>query len=50
MDMMHLAAKSKTLEKENIEGISFTKMRNNTGPRILPCGTPETTGKLGEVD
>ena len=43
MGMMHLAlsAKSKTLENENIEGKSFTK--------ILPCDTLETTGKLGEV-
>ena len=50
--MMHLAssAKSQTLEKENIEGKSLIKMRKRTGPRTLPCGRPETTGKVGEVD
>ena len=50
--MMHLAssAKSKTLEKDNVEGKSLTKMRKRTGPRILPCGTPEITGNVGEVD
>ena len=32
--MMHLvsSAKSKTLEKDNIEGKSLTKMRKRTGP------------------
>ena len=50
--MMHLASstKSKTLEKEKIDGKSLTKMRNRTGPRILPCGTPEITGKVEEVE
>ena len=50
--MMHLvsSAKSKTLERDNVEGKSLTKMRKRTGPRILPCGTPEITGNVGEVD
>ena len=49
---MHLvsSAKSKTLERDNVEGKSLTKMRKRTGPRILPCGTPEITGNFGEVD
>ena len=50
--MMHLvsSAKSETLERDNVEGKSLTKMRKKTGPRILPCGTPEITGNVGEVD
>ena len=31
-------------------GKEFTNRRNNMGPRIDPCGTPEVTGKgLGVV-
>ena len=49
--MMHLAssAKSKTFEKENIDGKSLTNVRNRTGPRILG-GTPKITGNVEEVD
>ena len=24
-------------------------MRNRKGPRMLPCGTPETTGKVDDL-
>ena len=43
---MASSAKSKILEKETDEVRSFTKIRNNSGPRILPCGTPEMTGRV----
>ena len=47
---MASSAKSKIFEKETDEVRSFTKIRNNSGPRILPCGTPEMTGRVGETD
>ena len=28
----------------NRDGMSLMKMRNNSGPSILPCGTPDVTG------
>ena len=50
--MMHLAssAKSKILENKAVLGRSFTKIRNSSGPRILPSGTLERTGKVLEVE
>ena len=43
MGMIHLAssAKSSLLVDNSVEGRSFMKMRNSTGPRMLPWGTPE---------
>ena len=29
--------------------ISFTKTRNNSGPKMDPCGTPKLMGSAGEV-
>ena len=50
--MMHFAssAKSKLLENKAVSGKSFTKIRKSNGPRMLPCGTPERTGKVFEVE
>ena len=47
--MIHLAstAKSKILENWAVPGRSITKMR---GPRILPHGTPERTGKVPKLE
>ena len=52
MGTRHLAssANSKTFEKDSDVDRSFMKMINKSGPRILPCGTPEMTGKVFEVD
>ena len=52
MGMIHLAssAKSSTLVDNSVEGRSFMKMRNSTGPRMLPWGTPEITGRVEEVE
>ena len=30
-----------TVSKYNIKGKSFIKLRNNNGPKIDPCGTPQ---------
>jgi len=30
------------------DDISLMHTKNNRGPRILPCGTPETTGNKSE--
>ena len=51
MGMIHLAssAKSSILVDSSVEGRSFMKMRKSTGPRILPWGTPEITGRVEEV-
>ena len=51
------SAKSLTLVLQ-YSGMSFTKIRKNTGPDIVPCGTPDTTcdhadvvaGQLFDVD
>ena len=48
MGIRHLASSvnSKTFEKDSDVGRSYMKMINKSGPRILPCGTPEMTVKL----
>ena len=30
-------------------GVSFTYIRNSKGPSILPCGTPDKTGRGFEI-
>jgi len=35
------SANRKTLEVEDDAGRSFTNIKNSSGPRILPRGTPE---------
>ena len=49
---MHLAssAKSNTLANDSAVGKSFIKIRKRTGPRMLPWGTPEITGRVEEDD
>ena len=36
------------VEKLITEGTSFTYMRESSGPKILPCGTPDETGNKSE--
>ena len=39
------SAKRYAVELQKAVGISLTKIRNNNGPRTLPWGTPERTGR-----
>ncbi len=41
-------AKSRTEDDKAAPCRSFTNTRNGSGPRILPWGTPETTGRRPE--
>ena len=50
MDSRSLVSSAKRYDWQNVVvlGMSFTNMRNNKGPRILPCGTPDFTGRTFE--
>ena len=50
--LKHLAssANSKTSEEVTAAGRSFTNTKNMIGPKMLPCGTPETTGRTSETE
>ena len=39
------SAKRKRWEKLRVRGRSLMKMMNRSGPRILPCGIPDRTGR-----
>lgn len=41
-------SKDQGFEKETISGKLFMYTRNSRGPRILPWGTPEDTGRRSE--
>jgi hypothetical protein len=43
------SAKAAIDDEEILSGKSLTYNRNSTGPRIEPWGTPDVTGKVGEV-
>ena len=47
MDMKHLASSAKRSNFEYMaeRGRSFINIKNSNGPRILPWGTPEKTGR-----
>ena len=49
MGIKHLTSYA-NIEDDNTAGRLFTKMRNKSGPRMLPCGMPEMTGKVFETD
>ena len=42
-------ASRKVLLKRTASGRSFMYMMNNRGPKILPCGTPDSTGSRQEL-
>ena len=42
------SANKNKLEKLTTEGTSFTYMEKSSGPKILPCGTPDETGNKSE--
>ena len=44
------AVKSNIIDFSRTSGRSFIKMKNSSGPSILPCGTPEITGKVLDTD
>ena len=50
MDSRSLVSSAKRYDWQNVVvlGMSFTNMRNNKGPRIWPCGTPDFTGRTFE--
>ena len=50
--MTHLAssAKRKIVKDKTDEGRSLTKTIKRSGPRMLPWGTPERTGRTLETD
>jgi hypothetical protein len=43
------SAKAAIDDEEILSGKSLTYNRNSTGPRIEAWGTPDVTGKVGEV-
>ena len=42
------SANKNKLEKLTTEGTSFTYIRKSSGPKILPCDTPDETGNKSE--
>ena len=42
---MWVISKQKVLDEIVLEKIPFTCTKNNKGPKILPCGTPDFTGR-----
>ena len=52
MGIKHLAssANSNTIAVESVDGRLFINMRNKSGPSKLPCGTPEITGSVLDID
>ena len=48
--LKHLVSSANTYSKDDriCSGRSLMKIKNSNGPKILPCGTPDRTGKNSE--
>ena len=53
LELMHLANLVSSANKNGsadriLSGRSLIKLKNNSGPSTLPCGTPESTGRRSD--